>query len=229
MKERFGRREFIGAGAFKYCRSLSNILIPNNVSSIGQDAFYGCSALEEIVFPESLSEIGSSAFEDCSSLITIILPEKVEVIEAKTFYDCSSLQEVTLSKNTREIKEDAFARSYNLTVLTIPENVEVISEDAFYKVSFCKNLLQNLLYRKGIVAVPLAVLFSQIAFLRSDLDVGSGIQFSADAPIETGSLEGVRSQALLLFGIGLCACVLFGNPLLFLVIPNGHDAVCIIP
>lgn len=48
--------------AFSWCRSLSDIVIPDSVSSIGNGAFNSCSSLSNIVIPESVTSIGGAAF-----------------------------------------------------------------------------------------------------------------------------------------------------------------------
>ena len=61
----------IDSGAFLGCEILSNITIPDIVTSIGNNTFYGCSGLTSITIPESMTSIGTSAFYDCISLKTV--------------------------------------------------------------------------------------------------------------------------------------------------------------
>jgi hypothetical protein len=51
--------------AFKNCRELSGITIPNSVMHIGNYAFSGCSGVTSVTIPESVSEIGWYAFDGC--------------------------------------------------------------------------------------------------------------------------------------------------------------------
>ena len=51
--------------AFKDCRSLQEIVIPNLVTKIGYGAFKGCTALQNVVIPDSVTKIGNSAFSNC--------------------------------------------------------------------------------------------------------------------------------------------------------------------
>uniref|UniRef100_UPI0040255627 leucine-rich repeat protein n=1 Tax=Segatella hominis TaxID=2518605 RepID=UPI0040255627 len=51
--------------AFSWCRSLSDIVIPDSVSSIGNGAFNSCSSLSNIVIPDSVTSIGGAAFFFC--------------------------------------------------------------------------------------------------------------------------------------------------------------------
>ena len=68
--------------AFRYCATLTNIILTNCVSleNIGGAAFHLCTSLERIDFDTcvNLSVISPSAFEECYSLISIILPYPYE-------------------------------------------------------------------------------------------------------------------------------------------------------
>ena len=77
--------------AFQNCSSLTNITIPNRVTSIGGYAFNYCSSLTNITIPNSVTSIGSSAFSGCSSLKNITIPNSVTGIGYSAFEDCSSL------------------------------------------------------------------------------------------------------------------------------------------
>ncbi|MBR1519172.1 MAG: leucine-rich repeat domain-containing protein [Prevotella sp.] len=52
----------IGAWAFLGCSELTSVTIPNNVTSIGMGTFYGCSGLTSITIPNSVTSIRSQAF-----------------------------------------------------------------------------------------------------------------------------------------------------------------------
>lgn len=56
---------------FSQCSGLTNITIPNSVTSIGYRAFYECSSLTSITIGNSVSFIGEYAFYGCSSLKTV--------------------------------------------------------------------------------------------------------------------------------------------------------------
>ena len=51
----------IGEGAFYNCSSLSNIVIPNSVTSIGSDAFVGCNFSDNLK-QELISRFGDKIF-----------------------------------------------------------------------------------------------------------------------------------------------------------------------
>ena len=74
--------------------NLTNVTIPDGVTSIGQYAFENCSNLTSIDLPESLTSIGRSAFQSCTSLTSIDLPESLTKIGNNAFQDCRSLKTI---------------------------------------------------------------------------------------------------------------------------------------
>ena len=50
---------------------VTNLVIPEGVTSIGNYAFYNCSGLTSITIPNSVTSIGNSAFNYCSGLTSI--------------------------------------------------------------------------------------------------------------------------------------------------------------
>jgi len=63
------KAESIGTKAFYNCSSLTNVFIPNTVTSIGYSTFDGCSSLKSVIIPNSVTSIGGSLFRDCGILI----------------------------------------------------------------------------------------------------------------------------------------------------------------
>ena len=98
----------IGDYAFYYCRSLTSVTIPNSVTSIGEYTFYECSNLTSVIIPDGVTSIGSGAFYYCRSLISVTIPEGVTSIGDNTFYDCRSLTSVTIPNSVTSIGKSAF-------------------------------------------------------------------------------------------------------------------------
>ena len=118
-------------GSFESCTGLTEITIPNSVTSIGTAAFYGCSSLTSITIPNSVTSIGTSAFFGCSSLTSITIPSNVIRLGADIFSGCRSLTSVTIGSGVTSIGDRAFEGCRSLTSVTIPNSVTSIGYRAF--------------------------------------------------------------------------------------------------
>ncbi|MBQ7444430.1 MAG: leucine-rich repeat protein [Clostridia bacterium] len=98
----------IGDSAFRGCKELENVTIPDSVTEIGNRAFAGCAALTSLVIPDSVTEIGDWAFAGCTGLTEIDIPCKVKVISARTFSYCTGLKRVGMHAGITEIGHGAF-------------------------------------------------------------------------------------------------------------------------
>jgi len=87
--------------AFYNCTSLTNIEIPNSVTTIG-DAFSFCTGLTSIEIPNSVTSIGSNAFFRCDGLTSIEIPNSVTSIGNKAFYNCPNLTKILIRGDQRD-------------------------------------------------------------------------------------------------------------------------------
>lgn len=113
----------IGDWAFAYCESLSSITIPDSVTSIGKRAFHDCENLTEITIPDSVTNIGDMAFEYCKSLTSIIIPNGVTSIGESAFKDCHILTSIIIPDSVTSIGKSAFKDCTSLNEITIPDSV----------------------------------------------------------------------------------------------------------
>ena len=136
----------IGYSAFDGCSSLTSIKIPNSVTTIESAAFSGCSSLTSINIPNSVTSIWSSAFSNCSGLTSVIIGNSVTSIESQAFYGCSSLTSITIPDCVTSIGYEAFRGCSSLTSITIPNSVTSIGVDAFVGTSWYNNQPDGLAY-----------------------------------------------------------------------------------
>lgn len=92
--------QIIGAGAFFYCDSLTNVTIPDSVTRIGEEAFSYCKSLENVTIPNSVISIGGWAFFSCESLKSVIIPNSVTFIGENAFYGCQKNFMLTVERNS---------------------------------------------------------------------------------------------------------------------------------
>ncbi len=94
---------FIGSNAFRTCRSLVSIAIPNSVTSIEQDAFSNCSGLTSIDIPNSVFSIKEYAFRHCIGLTSIAIPSSVISIGYNPFMGCGGgLEQIIVDSENPE-------------------------------------------------------------------------------------------------------------------------------
>ena len=110
---------------------VTNLVIPEGVTSISPYAFFNCSCIKTLTFPSSVTSIGTSAFEMCNGLVSITIPNSVTSIGNSAFFDCNGLTSITIPSSVTSIGELAFYGCSSLTSLTIPNSVTIIGREAF--------------------------------------------------------------------------------------------------
>lgn len=112
--------------SFQNCNRLTDIIIPNNVTSIGQQTFSRCYNLTSVIIGNNVTSIGYSAFGNCQSLTSIIIPNSVTTIGDFAFDDCINLTNITIGSGVTSIGERSFysanERTLSLTNITVDPN-----------------------------------------------------------------------------------------------------------
>lgn len=73
---------------------VTNLSIPNSVTTIKPYTFYDCSSLTSVTIPNSVTSIGDCAFEFCSGLTSVIIGNSVTTIGSYAFRSCSGLTNI---------------------------------------------------------------------------------------------------------------------------------------
>ena len=116
--------------AFYCCGDLTDIKMPNSVTSIGESAFCK-TGLTNITIPNSITNISANTFNGCISLTSITIPDSVTNIDGGAFWFCKSLTNVTIPNSVTNIDANAFGQCHDLTSVTIPSSVTSIGKHAF--------------------------------------------------------------------------------------------------
>lgn len=111
---------------------ITDLVIPDSVTSIGGFTFNGYTGLTSVIIPDSVADIGNSAFSGCSGLTNVTIPNSVTSIGDTAFFKCSGLTSITISDRVTRIGVYAFGDCFGLTNITIPGSVTEIGDAAFY-------------------------------------------------------------------------------------------------
>ena len=138
--------------AHKLCidgKEVTDLVIPNSVTSIGESAFRGCSGLTSVTIPSSVTSIGWFAFSDCSGLTSVTIGNSVASIGDYAFSGCSGLNKAefasienlcgirfeTETANPLYYAHHLYINGEELKDLVIPNSVTSIGSYAFYNCS----------------------------------------------------------------------------------------------
>ena len=155
--------------AFKDCKKLNNLILPDSLTVIGVSAFQGCSSIESINIPKAVTNISNLAFADCTKLatinyncnatsvsysnttsawlntgkdtenVTVVLSDDVKVLPSSAFYWFENLHSIIMNQTLTEFGQNAFYNCINLEEITIPASVTTLGSNAFYN---CYKLAQ---------------------------------------------------------------------------------------
>jgi hypothetical protein len=114
-------------------KELTEVNIPNSVTSIGNYTFQGCTELSSVIIPESVTSIGGSAFEDCTGLTTVTIGNSVTSIGGSAFSGCTGLTSVTIPNSVTSIGRYAFENCANIesVIFEDGESELTLGDDVF--------------------------------------------------------------------------------------------------
>ena len=158
--------------------SISNIIIPDNVTSLGAECFRYCSYMSSVVLSNNITQWGINAFEFCA-ISEIVIPNGLRDIGPGAFSN-NPIQNLTLGTGVTAIGAGAFFSNTNLTTLVVPDQVKIIAGGAaVYNGAFSYCALSNLVWGSGVTHIG-SYAFNQNAL--TYLELPNGLQtIDADA------------------------------------------------
>ena len=165
---------------------VTDLVIPEGVTSIGNYAFSDYDGLVSVSIPDSVTTIGEQAFYNCRNLAAMIIGDGVTSIGYRAFSSCLKLTEVTIPESATEIGERAFSGCTTLTEVTIPGSVRTIGSYAFYLCSGLSDVYyqgtQNQWFEIAIADGNTELTGATLHFLTAVLDdCGNAYETLADA------------------------------------------------
>ena len=123
----------IEQNAFKNNTTLENVIIQERngegIEYIGDSAFRGCKNLKNINLPDTITYIGPSAFRSDGNLDNIKLPKNLKELYGLTFCGCSSLKNLELSETLEKLGTESLIGTA-ITTLKFSRNLKTIEGGA---------------------------------------------------------------------------------------------------
>ncbi len=181
VKEIYNAKSY-SYGAFYLQRQLTDVIIPESITSIGKHSFLACSNLQTLVIGKSVVSIGDGAFRLCSNLTNIIVDENnntYKAIDGNLYTkDATKLVQYavgkkdtsfTIPESVKSIGYGAFSGCRNLQKIEIPDYVTSIGYRAF---SSCSNL-QSITIPNSVTEIEGGI-FAECSNLKNAI-IGNGI------------------------------------------------------
>ena len=165
----------IAEDAFIYCENLTEVIIPNTITSIDDGAFESSPKLATINIPSSVKGIGSGILSgtllyntesNWQNGVLIIdnclidaktslsgnyaIKDDVRLIAKSAFAACSSITSITIPKSVSHMGTGVFAECSALTDVTILSRITAIKSSQF---SGCTSLKSIFIPNSGIVTI----------------------------------------------------------------------------
>ena len=90
----------------------------SEIKTHAKELYIGGELLTNLVIPEGMTSIPSNAFRGCEHITSVTLPSTLETIGNNAFLNCKSIESVTFGENLKRIGEYAFAGCDNLVSAT---------------------------------------------------------------------------------------------------------------
>lgn len=120
----------IGNSAFEGCSSITNVVLPEHITSIGDYVFSDCPNLTEATISTGV-KLAPHTFQKCSSLTTVSLPSDLKEIPDFAFGDCKALASIDIPKSVVRIGNGAFLNCVSLESIDIPDGLTDLGAYSF--------------------------------------------------------------------------------------------------
>ncbi len=102
---------------------LTELIIPEGVTSVSRQAFTGCTSITSVHFPSTLVSIREMAFEECNGLRSVSIPSSVRAIHNRAFAYCDSLRTVEFEGDRIDTLADGLFVLSCISNIILPDTV----------------------------------------------------------------------------------------------------------
>lgn len=112
--------------AFSYCEGISEIILPNTITTIGESLFMCCANLKTIDLSllTSLSSLGDYCFSTCTELTSITLPNSLTTLGEECFSMCEALTGISIPASVTTIEKNCFKNCSTLTYVEFKDTIK---------------------------------------------------------------------------------------------------------
>ena len=124
---------------YKYA-GLQSVKLPNSLKEIGDGAFYGCTSLTSPLSLPNVTSIGKWAFRSTGIQGTLNIPHSVDSIGDEAFRYCEGIDTLIIGNGIADI-DDQFEDCGGITYLQLGSGVKTIAHNAFYDAKKLKRIV----------------------------------------------------------------------------------------
>ncbi len=113
--------ERIGTEAYRDCRAISELILPETVREISDAAFCGCTGVGMLALPDGLQAVGAFAFS--GTVITdVVIPVNVAALGEGAFAECLKLASAHMLSGSCALGPDVFEDCVSLAEIHVLES-----------------------------------------------------------------------------------------------------------